>query len=145
MLWSVALPLSDFQNWLSWCCTEIIEDAIGITLCRTTSVNWMEKVKVKPVERTITPGLQEQPVDHGRPVARPHDGHLCNSRQIHFAILDKYIWLFRKIYDHGRPIAGPHGGHLCNSKQIHLAILDKYVHQLETNISSNLRQILFAF
>ena len=29
-----------------------------------------------PVERTISAGLQEQSVDHGRPVARPHDRHV---------------------------------------------------------------------
>ena len=28
------------------------------------------------MERTTALGLQEQPVDHSRPVARPHDGHV---------------------------------------------------------------------
>ena len=84
MLWSLELPLSDFQNWLSWCCTEIREEAIGITLCNATvkrifkdKLKEEEKVKVSPLEWAVPVRLQEQPVDHGRPIAGPHDGHVA--------------------------------------------------------------------
>ena len=49
----------------------------------------LEKTKVtSPVERTIPIGLQKQPIDHGRPVARSQDGHVV---PVHHGVLCHHL------------------------------------------------------